>query len=333
MLFKGVFFMSLIRFQSFQRLPGLGLAFMVVCLSGPALVPAADLTTKLSVVDHPGEYADIIGPSGEPLVRYVYARDDSTKERNFDTAKVFAHVMAPGGEETITNGPGGKSFPHHRGIFIGWNKVQLDGKSHDLWHVRDTVQKHVSLQSGADAKSTNGASSGSAHITARIDWIGKDGQTLIEETRTYRLVSSNDAYAVIDLTSELTAVAGNLVLDGDPEHAGVQFRPSQKVADNKSAKYTFHAEGVDPTKQLDLPWVACTFRIDDTDWTVQHINHPSNPTGARWSAYRDYGRFGPFPVIKIGKGETQKLQFRFRVTQGESPSREELNQAAADFAG
>jgi len=286
-----------------------------------------------SVVDHSGQYTDIIGPNGKPLLRYVYVRDASTKQRDFDTAKVFAHVMAPDGQNTLTNGPGGKDFPHHRGIFIGWNKILHDGKSHDLWHVRDTVQKHVSLQTGAESKSFNGVATGAAHITARIDWVGKDGETLIEETRTHRVISSDAAYAVIDVTSELTAVAGDLELGGDPEHAGVQFRPAQEVADNKSAQYTFHADGVDPTKQLDLPWVACTFTIDGADWTVQHINHPSNPTGARWSAYRDYGRFGPFPVIKIGKGETQTLKFRFRVTSGTAPAQEELVQAAADFAG
>jgi len=292
---------------------------------------AEESKNGFTVVDHSGQYADIIGTNGKPLLRYVYVRDTSTNERNFDTAKVFAHVMAPDGENTLTNGPGGKSFPHHRGIFIGWNKTNHNGKSHDLWHVRDTVQKHISMQSGAESASTDGVSTGSAHITARIDWVGKDGETLIEETRTHRVIASDDAYAVIDLTSELTAVAGDLELTGDPEHAGVQFRPAQEVADNKSAKYTFHADEVDPTKQLDLPWVACTFKIDGEDWTVQHISHPSNPTGARWSAYRDYGRFGPFPVIKIGKGETQKLQFRFRVTKGKSPAREELAKSAADY--
>lgn len=284
-------------------------------------IVAEESKNGYSVVDHAGQYADIVGPGGKPLLRYVYVRDTSSKDRNFDTAKVFGHVMAPDGQSTLTNGPGGKSFPHHRGIFIGWNRILHDGKSHDLWHVRDTEQKHVSMTSGAD------------FITARIDWIGKDGQTLIEETRTHRLIPSKDAYAVIDVTSELTAVAGDLELNGDPEHAGVQFRPAQEVADNKSAKYTFHSDGVDPTKQLDLPWVACSFKVDGADWTVQHINHPSNPTGARWSAYRDYGRFGPFPVIKIGKGETQKLQFRFRVTSGSAPATEELAGAAADFAG
>jgi hypothetical protein len=293
---------------------------------------AQDAGNSLRIVDNTGKHADIIGPSGKPLLRYVYERDES-KERNFDTAKVFLHVMAPDGQQTITNGPGGKSFPHHRGIFIGWNRILHNGKSHDLWHVRDTVQRHVSMQSGVQSASSEGKTSGTAFISARIDWIGKDGEILIEETRTHRLISVDDAYAVIDVTSELKAVAGDLELNGDPEHAGVQFRPAQEVADNKSAKYTFHAEGVDPTKQVDLPWVACSFKVDGQQWTVQHINHPSNPTGARWSAYRDYGRFGPFPVIKIAHGDTQTLKFRFRVTSGPAPSQQELAKAAEQFVG
>jgi hypothetical protein len=287
-------------------------------------VSASNGSGIFSVVETEGQHADILGADGKPRVRYVYQRDDSTKERAFDTAKVFAHVMAPGGEETLTSGPGGKLYPHHRGIFIGWNKIQHDGKSHDLWHVRDTVQQHKSLTHQRDAKS--------ASITAEIQWIGKDGKPLIREKRTHRLVEDGHAYAVIDLTSELTAVAGDLVLDGDPEHAGIQFRPSQEVAENKSVKYTFHGEEVDPAKQTGLPWVACSFRIGGQDWTVQHISHPSNPSDARWSAYRDYGRFGEFPVIEIADGETRTLRYRFRITQGDTPGRQTLQQAAALFA-
>lgn len=297
----------------------------LLCLA-PEVANADDASPgRMAVVDQEGKHADLLGRDGKPVLRYVYQRDDSSPERDFDTAKVFAHVLAPDGQQTLTSGPGGELFPHHRGIFVGWNKIKHDGDSHDLWHVRNTVQKQIAMEHGVDDQS--------AFVTATIHWIGKHGKPLIEEQRTYRLVDSKQAYAVIDLTTELTAVAGELVLDGDPEHAGVQFRPSQKVAENKSASYTFHAPGVDPTEQTDLPWVACSFRIDDSDWTVQHISHPSNPTGARWSAYRDYGRFGPFPVVQIGDGETATLRFRFRITQGETPSVDELAAAAAEFAG
>ncbi|MDG2221578.1 MAG: PmoA family protein [Rubripirellula sp.] len=276
----------------------------------------ADEGGAYRVVVEEGKYADVIDPNGDPILRYMYERDSSSPERSFDTAKVFAHVMAPGGKETLTKGAGGK-FPHHRGIFIGWNRIEHDGKRHDLWHVRNTLQQHQEFLS------TEGSEDG-AIITSVISWVGVDGQTLIEEKRTYQILESSDSYALIDFTTALTAKQGDLKLGGDPEHAGVQFRPSQKVAENQSATYTFHEMGIDPKKDRDLPWVAASFDIDDQMWTVQHMNHPSNPRGAVWSAYRDYGRFGPFTVLKIAKGETVTLRYRFRVTKGDAPQREKM---------
>ena len=298
------------------------LASSFVLLSITPHLTHADDAYKVVVED--GQHADIVGPNGDAVLRYMFERDTSNAERTFDTAKVFAHVMAPGGDEPITKGPGGK-FPHHRGIFIGWNRIAHGGKRHDLWHVRNTEQKHQEFVT------TEGDEDGGT-ITSEIAWIGTDGEPLIEEQRTYRVVDSPEAYALIDFVSELTAVNGDSTLDGDPEHAGVQFRPSQKVADNKSAKYTFHEDDIDPKKHKDLPWVACTFRIGDQTWTVQHMNHPSNPKGAVWSAYRDYGRFGPFPKFKIADGESKTLKFRFRVTKGEAPSRAELAKQYEQFA-
>ena len=90
-------------------------------------------------------------------------------------AKVFYHVVAPDGKQTITKGPGGK-FPHHRGIFIGWNKINHNGKRHDLWHVKNTTQKHVSFMK-------QDAVQGETSVISRIDWIGTEGKAVLEETR------------------------------------------------------------------------------------------------------------------------------------------------------
>lgn len=282
---------------------------------------SAQAADAFQVNDNAGKYTDIITPDGKPILRYMYERDTSDAAKTFDTAKVFAHVFANDGTTTLTKGAGGK-FPHHRGIFIGWNKLKQGGKSHDLWHVRNTVQKH------REFKETEAADKG-AKLTALIDWIGVDGKPVLEEQRTYQVRSQDDAYSVIDFTSTLTAIQGDVELNGDPEHAGVQFRPSQQVAENQSAAYTFHKEGIDPKKDLDLPWVAESFQVGDAWWSVQHMNHPSNPDGARWSAYRDYGRFGPFTVAKIADGESVTFRYRFRVTQGKSQDREHL-QASFD---
>ncbi len=302
------------RCQPLSRNVALALLATMTCFAcRGSQSQAADVYT---IKDSKGEHLDIVTPAGGPLLRYVYVRDKSTKEKNFDTAKVFAHVVAANGKTTLTKGQGGK-FPHHRGIFIGWNKLQQGGKSHDLWHVRNTEQLHVKfIEQSADQ---NGAS-----ITSLINWVGNHGEQVIGETRTYRVVAEADAHAVIDFVSQLKAVNGDIELNGDPEHAGVQFRPSQQVAENKSAKYVFHKDGIDPKKDRDLPWVSETFQVDEEPWTVQHMSHPSNPKGARWSAYRDYGRFGPFTVVKIAAGETQTFRYRFRVSSGAAPTRQQL---------
>ena len=288
----------------------------VCCICGVAIVQlqAAD---QFSLKKVNSEYLDIVMSQGQPVLRYVFARDTSTPERTFETAKVFAHVMASDGISTLTNGPDGEPYPHHRGIFLGWSKLKHGGKDHDLWHTRDTAQVHqkfVEIRADGDG----------ASITSLIDWIGNHGERVIEETRTYRVAGQDEVHAVIDFFTELKAVNGDVELNGDPEHAGIQFRPSQQVAENESAKYVFHEVGIDPRKQLDLPWVAATFRVDDQAWTVQHMSHPGNPRGARWSAYRNYGRFGPFTVVNIPAGQVQVFRYRFRVASGESPSREQL---------
>ncbi|BCX47452.1 hypothetical protein HAHE_13600 [Haloferula helveola] len=289
---------------------------------GVSTTPGAD---KASFDDNEGSQLTIVDPAGKPVLRYEYAHklDDAGKV-TFDTAKVFHHVLGPGGEP-ITKGPGGK-YPHHRGIFIGWNKLKHGGKSHDLWHVRNTTLKHVSfVKQEADEKS--------ATVTSRIDWIGTEGTPVLEETRTLTThFTDGDAYALIDFISELKAAHGAVELGGDPEHAGIHFRPSQEVVANKSAKYTFHGDDISPQKNPGLPWVAMTFEAGGKTWTVQHMSHPDNPDGSRWSAYRDYGRFGEFPVIKLADGETATLRYRFRVTEGAAPQRPKLADAYSAFA-
>jgi len=303
----------------FLSLSTLFAASLIACLSANALADDA-----YRVEDTKGKHLDVLTPEGKPIMRYVYVREEGKEGRpTFDTAKVFAHVFADDGETMLTKGPGGK-FPHHRGIFIGWKGIKHDGDRHDLWHVRNTEQRHEKfLKTDADAKG--------ATVKSVIQWIGKPGKPVLEETRTLELIASDDAHALIDMTSELKAVNGPVELNGDPEHAGCQFRPSQKVAENKSAKYTFHAEGIDPKKVRDLPWVAETFTIDGQQWSVQLMRAPSNPEGARWSAYRDYGRFGPFAVAKIEDGQTLPLRYRFRVTKGPAPSRESMQKAYEAF--
>jgi hypothetical protein len=118
---------------------------------------------------------------------------------------------------------------------------------------------------------------------------------------------------------------GDVLLNGDPEHAGFQFRAHNDVANGPAevkAKYLFHDDGIDPKTDLDLPWVAMSFGLNGTRYCVQHMNHPANPSPTVYSAYRDYGRFGAFAKTEVKAGETLALRYRIRIAEGDLPARE-----------
>lgn len=87
------------------------------------------------------------------------------------------------------------------------------------------------------------------------------------------------------------------------------------------------------SKDKDLPWVALTYKLGDATYTVQHMRHPKDPSDSVYSAYRDYGRFGNYFVQPIADGETLTLRYRFRITLGDAPTREALNQQYEAFIG
>src|SRR5438876_264191 len=71
--------------------------------------------------DETGEHLDILR-DGKIAGRYMYAYDKSTPERRLETYKPYLHVFDAEGKAPITKGPGG-TYTHHRGIYIGWNKL------------------------------------------------------------------------------------------------------------------------------------------------------------------------------------------------------------------
>jgi hypothetical protein len=138
---------------------------------------------------------------------------------------------------------------------------------------------------------------------------------------------SKPTILLLDFQSELKAVSGDVFLNGDPEHAGMQYRAHNDVATSGKdvkAKYLFHKDGIDPKKDTDLPWAAMSCGLNGKRYSVLHINHPDNPRPTIYSAYRDYGRFGAFFKKKINAGETLTLRYRILVMEGEMPERGEL---------
>ncbi len=280
--------------------------------------------------DTEGKYLDLLY-DGRKVTRYMYEYDESNAQRSFETYKVLHHVFDETGNTLLTNGPDGEHpysrkvlYPHHRGIFIGWNKLQFEGQSYDTWHmtkgVRQVHQKFLTKEADA-AKAVS---------TALIHWKNGAGKVMVEEKRTttvWRPVGKT--IVMLDFDTELKAVNGEVYLNGDPEHAGMQYRPHNDVAKGPAkdkAKYLFHTEGIDPRKDKDMPWVAMEYGLNAKRYSVLYMNHPQNPKGAVYSAYRDYGRFGSYFKKKIEAGQTLPLHYRIIVMQSAMPARSMLDQ-------
>ena len=283
----------------------------VIAGAGSAAVAADKAAFEFKDVE--GKHLDLL-LGGKPLTRYMYEVDTSDKAKTFDTAKVFTHVFNEEGTETITKGSGGK-YPHHRGIFLGFSKLSYDGnKRSDWWHVRNVAQRHqkfLKLDAGAEA----------ATSTMLIHWNDGQGKPVVIEERTQIVYKQpKPGLLMMDFISKLKPARSDIELNGDPEHAGMQYRPSQKVAENKSAKYLFPDESITTKnvgKERDMAWAAESYEINGKKYTVQHMNHPDNPKGTRYSAYRDYGRFGAFTTAKVKQGESLTLRYRLWVASGE----------------
>ena len=268
-----------------------------------------------TIQESPGE-AVTVSYQGKALVHLVTRNDKSSKESAHETYKVFLHVNDPHDPSgTITKGAGDK-FTHHRGIYIGWSKTKIAGKSYDTWHMKGAVRQEL------DKLTRSETTDESATFTARIHWVNGDDHLLSEE-RTFVVHKPDaDGAFLMDKTSTITAVKADTDLNGDPEHAGCQFRASAEVVKNKSAKYVFPGGKMDQKSVIaarDLPWAALTFKANGKDYHVQHMSHPSVPRPIRYSAYRDYGRFGAFPVTKLKKGSSKSFKFRFYISPGSFP--------------
>ena len=283
------------------------------------------------------EYLDLLF-DGRRVTRYVYAYDTSNPQRIFETYKPFLHVFDAEGKNLLTNGPDGIGpyskdkirYPHHRGIFIGWTKLEFAGNTYGFWGMGGgVVQRH-----GKFLERTTGPVL--ARSRALIHWSDKDGKPIIAERRQTTVFRQSDpTILLLDFQTELKAVRGEVFLNGDPEHGGFQYRAHNDVAAGDGevkATYLFHKDDIDAHKDKDLPWAAMSYGLNGRRYCVQHMSHPGNPKSTFYSAYRDYGRFGAFFKQKIDACETLTLRYRIWIGEGKMRRRRELANRYSAFA-
>ena len=292
--------------------------------------------TKFRWVDTPGKSMELLH-GDRPVLRYMYrALDESSPQARYETHKVFHHLYDPAGEVLVTNGPTGDTvypkdvlYPHHRGIFYGFTRVTYgDGKQANLWGCgRGESQRHVKLlASGADARR-------GWHRVA-IDWHGGDGEVFAKEERQMTVHAAKGG-TLVEFQSTLTSATGGTVhLDGDPQHAGFQFRAADEIAKKtKDKTYYLRTDGKGKPGETrnwssqnantpmgqectNRPWNAMSFVLGGKRYTALYVDHSNNPRPARYSE-RDYGRFGSYFVYDLTPDKPLVVRYQIWLQEGE----------------
>lgn len=235
------------------------------------------------------------------------------------TYKVYTHLYDFERGLPITKGPGGK-YPHHRGLFIGWNHTHIGGTILDSWHMRASrsgpdkerfaTQEWVEwLQLDADENS--------ATQVARIHWRIAGEDPFLEEIRTLRAFSIGSLRAV-DFVSSLRALTGDIALRGDPQHAGMQVRMAQEVVENEQETQFILPEGAQVRENdvVDNTWWACaSMPVRGKRYWVLHLTSPALATGIPQYSIRAYGRFGAFFEPELKEGVPLDVAFRIIWTE------------------
>ncbi len=314
-------------------------AIAVVFVSSFASSAVADQPAGFRWVEESGESITLIVGS-QPVIEYVCAPyDDAAPETRFATCKVYHHVYDPNSGVRLTKGDVEGLYPHHRGLFYGFNKVTYgDGRECDIWHCKaGAYQSHEGVvEQHADAES--------ASQTLAIDWHGADGEVFAHERRT-AVVRRRDGGMQIDWSSHLETADGKAIhLDGDPQHAGFHFRAAQEVADETAGEtYYVRTDGRgkpgetrnwEPGSEdasdgaagseraamnaecTDRPWNAMSIVVGGQRYTILYLDAPDNPKPARYSE-RDYGRFGSYFVRDVTLQRPLDVRYRVWVQPGE----------------
>ncbi len=299
-----------------------------------AIRPVAEAAAKGFHWDGvPGEYKEL-SFGKRPVLRYMYkALDDSTKESRELTYKVYHHLYNPSGKRLVTKGPGGL-YTHHRALFYGFNQITYDdGKKTDVWHCKgDAHQSHEGFLS-SEAGPVLGR-----HRVA-IDWHGVGKEVFAREQREMTVYNVPGG-VLVEFASRLRSADGKVKLDGDPQHAGFQFRADNEVADKTSGQtYYLRPDGKGKLgetrnwpgnkKFVNLPWNAMSFVLGGKRYTANYLDKPSNPKEARYSE-RPYGRFGSYFEYELEGANELAINYRIWLQEGEMTI-EKVAAKSADF--
>ena len=247
---------------------------------------------------------------------------------HFNTYKPFDHVYSfkpatqpstqpaenrPGGYRTITKGPGGQ-FPHHRGIYFGFNKTAYG----DFWHCnKGESQRHQSFDAAREW-----AGPVAAKMFSTINWVAADEKPKFKDTREVTAWRVSDDELVLDYAITLETLTGQAEkLAGDAHHAGFHFRGANELVntgDKRRRGGAVHYVFPESAKLIkddvwgDAPWTNANFELFGRRYSVTHMDAPDNPDPTTYST-RPYGRFGAFFTGEVTPEKPVRVSYRLVI--------------------
>ncbi len=221
--------------------------------------------------------------------------------------KVYTHLYSPETGARLT-GARQQPYPHHRALWVGWQKVTDAKGTSNFWEVPGPSQRFAGFVADREYADAVGAVE-----VARIEWVAPDGRVVVRELRQLRARPDGPGRTRIDVTSELTAVGSAVTLDGDAHHAGCQLRLSGDARD-----LAWHRPASATTLGNDVwtgaDWTRAEFTLDGSRFTVMHTDDPANPRPVEYST-RPYGRFGSRFQATLLPGAPRTFRWHLAVTE------------------
>jgi hypothetical protein len=271
------------------------------------------------------------------VLKYMRAAYDATTPAKRDrTYKVFHHLFDPHGKRPVTNGGHTDAYtdermllyPHHRGLMFAFNQISYGDdlkKTADTWHAKpgDTHEQHEKFL-GQEAGPVLG------RHRVLVSWHGAKNEVFATEERELTVYNIPGG-TLVEFAAKLKTAGGKVRLDGDPQHAGFQFRAANEVSEKEATRqktYFLRPDGKgkpgetrnwDPKTRegpVDLPWDAMSFVLGGQRYTVCYLNSPNNPKDSRFSE-RDYGRFGCYFAYDLAEDHPLVVNYRVWLQEGE----------------
>jgi hypothetical protein len=260
--------------------------------------------------DTAGKHVDLL-LGKRPVLRYMYQAYENDPAKRDLNNKPFHHLFDPAGQRLVTKGQGGFET-HHQGLFFGFTSCTFDGGKCNTWYCHDGEHElHKKF-----AAQTAGPVLGRHRM--EIDWNDRDGKTFCRELRELSAYAVNGG-TLVEFASRLRSVRGTVVLDGDPHHAGFQFRADDELNKRRKEVYFLRTTGKgtlgeekNDKSMVSLPWNAMSFMLGETRFTALYIDHPRNPKPAPYSE-RTYGRFGSTPGKQTLREDGPPLELNYRI--------------------